>query len=167
MYIYIIYIIYILYILYIYIYIYIYIYMHIYKRKTKKNYKFAVTLSFILNQFSNCFTISQNILLHFYRSITFSWFKWFNSSDIETMKHLLIQSQRKFIVHFMFPIINLFLCWDLGNNSVQIFNKPIPSNRVITIFFSETQATILWTILIRHCFCFYMPFQTKFSVAIL
>ena len=63
--------IYIIYILYI-LYIYIYMYMHIYKRKTKKNYKFAVTLSFILNQFSNCFTISQNILLHFYRSITFS-----------------------------------------------------------------------------------------------
>ena len=51
---------------------YIYIYMHIYKRKAKKSYKFTVTLSFMLNQFSNCFTISQNILLHFYMSITFS-----------------------------------------------------------------------------------------------
>ena len=36
----------------IYIYI-IYIYS---KEETKKNYKFAVTLSFMLEQFSNCFT---------------------------------------------------------------------------------------------------------------
>ena len=41
---------------YIYIYIYIYIYMYIItdKRETKKNYKFAVTVSFMRNQFSNC-----------------------------------------------------------------------------------------------------------------
>ena len=31
------------------------------KRETKKNYEFAVTLSFMFNQFSNCF--NKNILL--------------------------------------------------------------------------------------------------------
>ena len=50
------------------------------------------------------------------------------------MKQLLIQSQRKFIVHFMFAIKNLFLCRHLNNNSVRLFNKATPSNRAIAAF---------------------------------
>ena len=50
------------------------------------------------------------------------------------MKQLLIQSQRKFIFHFMLPIINLFLCRHLDDNSVRLFNKQTPSNRAIANF---------------------------------
>ena len=48
--------------IYIYMYIYMYIhYIYIYSKEgTKKNYKFAVTLSFMLKQFSNCFTFFYN-----------------------------------------------------------------------------------------------------------
>ena len=43
-----------MYIIYIYIYIYIYVCIITAKRETKKKYEFAVTLSFMFNQFSNC-----------------------------------------------------------------------------------------------------------------
>ena len=36
------------------------------KRETKKNYKIAVTLSFMFNQFPNCLNISKNIHLQDY-----------------------------------------------------------------------------------------------------
>ena len=49
------------------------------------------------------------------------------------MKQLLIQSQRKFTVHFLISMINLFYV-DTDNNSVCLFNKPTPSNRALATF---------------------------------
>ena len=34
----------------------------------------------------------------------------------------------------MFAMINLFLCRQLGNNSVPLFSKPTPSNQAIATF---------------------------------
>ena len=56
----------------VYIHIYTYIpslyivYIHRDERETKRSYKFSVTLSFMFNQFSNCFNISQCILFQEY-----------------------------------------------------------------------------------------------------
>ena len=76
------------------------------------------------------------------------------------MKQLLIQSQRKFVVHFMFLIINLFLCRHLDNNSVRLFNKPTPSNGAIATFSARHKSHF------REQHYFYTLLQTKFSVAI-
>ena len=87
----------------------------------------------------------------FCRSITFNWF--FNN-DTTQLRQLLTQSQWKFIVHFIFAIMNLFLCWHLDDNSVWLFNKPTPSNRAIATFSARHKSYFQSTALTRHCFLF-------------
>ena len=50
------------------------------------------------------------------------------------MRKLFFQTQRKFIVYFMFIIINLYLRRHFDINSVRFVNKPTPLNQAIATF---------------------------------
>ena len=74
--------------IYINIYIYKYIYINIYVNgKQRKNYKFAVTLSFMLSNFQTAF-IYREILLQVYNIITYNYL---NNETIITSVAVVIQ----------------------------------------------------------------------------